>query len=316
MKKRNVIAFIMAMIMMLPCLITSCSTHKHEFSDATCSSPAKCKCGETKGEPLEHDWTEASCRSDISCKLCGTCIADSKLDHEWSKATCTQFVKCVMCGVTSGKKGQEHNWEKVETAEVCSRHKCSNCNEVKNVDHSWLSANCQRPKTCNSCGQTEGKKTGHNWTEATCEAPKTCSYCKATEGEIGLHKVDNYSSNCKYCGENNPINVVTLGFDIAIHRYSNGYYNKAMNGRFKILEIERTNWYTLVLSCQITELYQDYDDYILEYALYDSEGYRVESSTEEIFDVSVGAKFKVELFFTDLDNYQAPFNLQLGQFVK
>ena len=49
--------------------------------------------------------------------------------------------------------------------------------------HEWVEATCTAPKTCKTCGATEGEALGHDWKEATTEAPKTCTRCGATEGE-------------------------------------------------------------------------------------------------------------------------------------
>ncbi len=79
-------------------------------------------------------------------------------------------------------------------------------------NHQWLDANCSHPKTCLSCGTTEGTKinnehayakngedyscvycgveapdgafecTVHQWLDANCTNPKTCMHCGATEG--------------------------------------------------------------------------------------------------------------------------------------
>jgi len=49
--------------------------------------------------------------------------------------------------------------------------------------HQWKDATCEAPKTCTSCGETEGYDLGHKWREATTETPKTCERCLKTEGE-------------------------------------------------------------------------------------------------------------------------------------
>lgn len=49
-------------------------------------------------------------------------------------------------------------------------------------DHEWVDANCDTPKTCALCSQTEGEALGHTWLDATCAAPKTCSVCALTDG--------------------------------------------------------------------------------------------------------------------------------------
>lgn len=51
----------------------------------------------------------------------------------------------------------------------------------------WTPATCTAPKTCSTCGETEGEALGHDWAEATCTSPKTCSRCGVTEGEARGH---------------------------------------------------------------------------------------------------------------------------------
>lgn len=54
-------------------------------------------------------------------------------------------------------------------------------------DHRWKAATCTVPKTCETCGETEGSAIGHNWKDATCTAPKTCKTCSATTGSALGH---------------------------------------------------------------------------------------------------------------------------------
>ena len=59
----------------------------------------------------------------------------------------------------------------------------NNTHEQNNTHvHSWIGATCTKPKTCNTCGATEGTALGHDWKEATYDAPKTCRRCGQTEG--------------------------------------------------------------------------------------------------------------------------------------
>lgn len=50
-------------------------------------------------------------------------------------------------------------------------------------EHEWIDADCQNPKICSKCQETDSTALGHDWYAATCETPKTCSRCTATEGE-------------------------------------------------------------------------------------------------------------------------------------
>ena len=56
-----------------------------------------------------------------------------------------------------------------------------------------------------SCGDTYTEtidKLGHDWDDATCTAPKTCATCGATEGEALGHKWDdNCDTECNVCGD-------------------------------------------------------------------------------------------------------------------
>ena len=63
------------------------STHTHSFSAATCTTPQKCSCGETKDSALGHKWQEATCELP---KTCSTCKATEgkNADHAVSGDTC------------------------------------------------------------------------------------------------------------------------------------------------------------------------------------------------------------------------------------
>ena len=66
---------------------------------------------------------------------------------------------------------------------------CESCGETEGapLGHSWAAATCETPKTCENCGETEGEALGHSWTDADCENPKTCANCGLTEGEALGH---------------------------------------------------------------------------------------------------------------------------------
>lgn len=87
-------------------------------------------------------------------------------------------------------------------------HTCSNIS----VEHKEVKATCEYPglsnyKYCLVCGnitsgtKTETPPTGHTWTPATCQAPKTCSSCGLTEGSAVTHKYTTYTlSSNAMCG--------------------------------------------------------------------------------------------------------------------
>lgn len=141
-------------------LMSGCCT-KHEFSPATCISPATCvKCGETEGEALGHDWVEATCTEPKTCATCGLTTGES-LGHEWSEPTCIDPKTCSRCGALSGNP----------------------------LGHKWADATCTEPKTCTTCGVTEGKALGHSVDSWETVSESTCT-------EAGIE-----SGICTVCGE-------------------------------------------------------------------------------------------------------------------
>ena len=130
---------------------------------------------------------------------------------------------------------------------MCSCGRDTLSSDVGNIEkptasqhtHDWKAANCTKPKTCLTCGETEGNtkaheykaentvaanctsegyavyacaycgdkytedlaKTEHNYSDATCSSPMTCKDCGTTSG-LKLDHMDNGSGCCKYCSKN------------------------------------------------------------------------------------------------------------------
>ena len=92
--------------------------------------------------------------------------------------------ECKFCGYEEERinKKTGHNWED----ETCTSPKtCTTCGTTEGTakGHSWKAATCTTPKTCSTCGTTSGSANGHTWRKATCTNPKTCTVCKTTEGK-------------------------------------------------------------------------------------------------------------------------------------
>lgn len=62
----------------------STPAHTHSYSDATCTAPAKCSCGATKGSALGHKWQDATCQAPKTCSVCKT-IEGNKLKHTYDE---------------------------------------------------------------------------------------------------------------------------------------------------------------------------------------------------------------------------------------
>ena len=70
--------------------------------------------------------------------------------------------------------------------------------------HGWQEATCTEPRTCDTCGKTEGEPLGHSFKDATCTEAKTCTVCGETEGQALGHIFDTPScthrQTCVVCG--------------------------------------------------------------------------------------------------------------------
>ena len=109
---------------------------------------------------------------------------------------------CLMLLLTSC--GHEHTWKE---ATCIDPKTCESCGETEGeaLGHTWKEATCTEPKTCEICGITEGEPIGHTWKEATCVEPKTCEICGETEGkELGhtwKEATCTEAKTCEICGE-------------------------------------------------------------------------------------------------------------------
>lgn len=71
---------------------TSESTHTHNYSKATCTTPPTCSCGETKGSVLGHKWSDSVCMMQRVCERCK--ITDKTIvSHTFSKYLCEKCGK-------------------------------------------------------------------------------------------------------------------------------------------------------------------------------------------------------------------------------
>ena len=81
-------------------------------------------------------------------------------------------------------------------------------------EHTFVDADCDAPKHCTECDETEGEALGHAYLDATCEVPATCTRCGKTEGEALGHKYSDATcdtpATCERCGE---VNGGALGHD-------------------------------------------------------------------------------------------------------
>lgn len=74
-------------------------------------------------------------------------------------------------------------------ADCDSPKTCAECGETEGeaLGHSWQDATCEVAKRCQVCGSVDGTPLGHQWEEATCTTAKTCTVCAQTEGDALDH---------------------------------------------------------------------------------------------------------------------------------
>lgn len=101
------------------------------------------------------------------------------------------------------------------SADCLNPKTCESCGETEGepAGHDWRSADCDSPKTCAACGETEGEPAAHIWQEAVCEIPKTCTACGKTEGEPAGHSwldaTTEEPQTCERCGLTEGERIVT-----------------------------------------------------------------------------------------------------------
>ena len=140
------------------------------------------------------------------------------------------------CNVCGALRVTNHNYtsavttEPSGTVEGVRTYTCSICGDsytesIATLNHNWTDATCTAPKTCATCGTTEGEALGHvytypcdsscdvcdatrdashDWMDATCTAPRICRICGSEDGEALGHTWSDATctapKTCATCG--------------------------------------------------------------------------------------------------------------------
>ena len=151
----------------------------HSWKEATCETPKTCeRCGKTEGEALGHDWEKKWILGKFtSTGICTRCGEECK--HEvWEKVTLDGHA-CKECD-----KYETHTWDS-------ATGKCTKC-QAQCTHTNWKAATCEEPKTCTTCGKTEGQSLGgHKWNATT----GTCEVCK----QKCTHNWEENGTECSIC---------------------------------------------------------------------------------------------------------------------
>ena len=112
----------------------------------------------------------------------------------------------VLEGILGDVVGEEHVHSYVEADCETPKH-CSDCleSEGEALGHSYADATCTEAATCERCGETTGEALGHSYADATCTEAAACERCGETTGEaLGHSYVDatcTEAAICERCGE-------------------------------------------------------------------------------------------------------------------
>ena len=106
--------------------------------------------------------------------------------------------------------------------------------------HNWSRADCQTPKTCRTCGATEGGTGDHSFAKATCTNPAKCTVCGQTSGDA-LGCTAGSDNNCIRCGRvmltlANALSAPIDSMD-ELNTFCHGYYTQYcyLGGNFRLI---------------------------------------------------------------------------------
>ncbi len=106
--------------------------------------------------------------------------------------------------------------------------------------HKWNKADCLTPKTCRTCGATEGSVSDHSYSKATCTSPAICSVCNQTDGEP-LGCTAGADNACIRCGKNllTLDSVLSAPIDslAELNTFVHGYFTQQcyLKGNFRLI---------------------------------------------------------------------------------
>lgn len=100
--KKKLLIIIPIIIIIAVAILFILNRHTHTFSEATCTTPQTCECGETQGDTLPHTWVDADCNTAKTCSVCSL-TEGMPLEHQWLDATTEFPMTCSLCGLTEGE---------------------------------------------------------------------------------------------------------------------------------------------------------------------------------------------------------------------
>ncbi len=133
--------------------------HTHSWSNATCTSPKTCECGETSGNALGHNFVD----NKKTCTRCNVSNPNYVAPHTHSYTSQVTSPTCTSDGYTT--------------------HTCS-CGDSY-IDNYTTGSHNYSNGTCTTCGASDPNYHVHSWTEHTW-----------TEDVVDGHMVEVYVCGC------------------------------------------------------------------------------------------------------------------------
>lgn len=162
--------------------------------------------GEQQHQSAAFSWVCPKCQTINSGEYCCTCGRKRNKGkfNPWKLISIVLIVilALMFLGIMSGGDSEE------EVPEATAAAPAAIIEEDESAcakGHNFVNANCENPKTCKDCGETEGDALGHDYSPATCENPARCTRCLKSDGEALSHDWEPATSSrpetCSRCGE-------------------------------------------------------------------------------------------------------------------
>ena len=131
---------------------------------------------------------------------------------------CMMLLVCCLCLAACADKCEQHVYDD------CADTECNQCGEKRDSMHTWVEADCKTPKTCKTCGKTEGEALGHTPAadDGDCTTPVVCLICEAVleEAKEDHHVICElkessehetvFESKCKNCQSPNNVSTTII----------------------------------------------------------------------------------------------------------
>lgn len=190
------------------------------------------------------------------CKNEHTEVIDAAIAASCTEAGVTEGSHCSICGTVILAQQEipasGHNYDMTVIPPTCT-------------DAGYTS------HVCNSCGDryddSATDAAGHNWLDATCASPKTCSSCGATEGITLEHSYsDAYDTTCDVCDHIRELNIVILPMYRLYNPYTQEHLLTSNQSEKDQLEsigwhFDGIAWNTPSEGTPVYRLYNPYDDW-------------------------------------------------------